>query len=582
MTDLPQLTKSKIQQWVSDDSFCRGERYYREGRIVDACRQAGTLMSRCVGSQPEPYRVEIFLGVEGIVSAYCSCPIGGGGRCKHVAALLLTWLHEPETFHEIEALETRLARRSKSELVALASKMIERYPDLEVLLELPTPGHENAGGDDVAPESIQRLVNVAFSQAGNDWRSGARASADLQDAVRLGDEYAEYKNWRNAATVYETVARGVLESWETVYDDEGDLSYVVNECAQGLARCLEAADDPRQRQGLLRALFDIYRWDVDAGGYGIGDEVPEQVLALAGPEERSRVAEWVRNALPEGDSWGDGYRRQAYGGFLLSLLQTELDDNSYLQICRETGRLNDLADRLLMLDRVDEAAAAARGAEDYDLLHLADLCVSHGQASLGEEVVRERAGASSDGRLTAWLKTRAEERGDRVEALALAETLFWQRPSLAAYVEMRRLAEPLEKWTPIRTRCLGRLEQEENLSLLVRIYVLEGEIDRALETFERCCRQHRWGSNTLAMEVAQAAEESRPREAIRLYLEEVERLIAGRGRGNYAQAADYLLRVRAVYGRMGEEEAWQRLIANLREKHRRLPAMKDEFTQAGL
>ncbi len=75
-----------------------------------------------------------------------------------------------------------------------------------------------------------------------------------------------------------------------------------------------------------------------------------------------------------------------------------------LQISRETGRLHDLVDRLLALDQVDEAVVAARGASDYDVIHLADLFVSHGQAALGEQLVRERAESSNDSRLTAWLK----------------------------------------------------------------------------------------------------------------------------------------------------------------------------------
>ena len=95
-------------------------------------------------------------------------------------------------------------------------------------------------------------------------------------------------------------------------------------------------------------------------------------------------------------------------------------------------------------------------------------------------------------------------------------------------------------------------------------------------------RHHRWGKNALALRVARAAEESRPRDAIRLYLVEVERLIGARGRGNYAEAANYLLRVRAVHKQMDEEKSWQTLMANLREKNRRLPAMQDEFNQAGL
>jgi uncharacterized Zn finger protein len=147
---------------------------------------------------------------------------------------------------------------------------------------------------------------------------------------------------------------------------------------------------------------------------------------------------------------------------------------------------------------------------------------------------------------------------------------------------MKKLAEQIEQWPPVRAECLRRLKQEGNLGLLTGIHILEGEIDTALETLERYSRQHRWGRNTLALKVAQAAEESRPRDAIRLYLEEVERLIAVRGRGNYAQAANYLLRVHVLYEQMGEELAWQTLIANLREKNRRLPAMQDEFNQAGL
>jgi uncharacterized Zn finger protein len=60
------------------------------------------------------------------------------------------------------------------------------------------------------------------------------------------------------------------------------------------------------------------------------------------------------------------------------------------------------------------------------------------------------------------------------------------------------------------------------------------------------------------------------------------RLIAARGRGNYAEAASYLVRVRDLYGRLGEPETWDIFIANLREQNRRLRALKEELTKAGL
>ena len=59
-----------------------------------------------------------------IADAHCSCPVGGGGRCKHVAALLLTWQAKPETFAPVEDLAQALERRSKAELIALIQQML--------------------------------------------------------------------------------------------------------------------------------------------------------------------------------------------------------------------------------------------------------------------------------------------------------------------------------------------------------------------------------------------------------------------------------------------------------------------------
>jgi uncharacterized Zn finger protein len=119
---------------------------------------------------------------------------------------------------------------------------------------------------------------------------------------------------------------------------------------------------------------------------------------------------------------------------------------------------------------------------------------------------------------------------------------------------------------------------------LIRIYLAAGEMDRALETLVKLRAAFRWGwgSEQLSIEVAGAAEENRPREAIRLYLEAAEQLIAQRGRGNYAVAASYLTCVRDLYRRLDEAAAWETTIAKLREDNRRLRALKDELSKAGL
>ena len=92
-----------------------------------------------------------------------------------------------------------------------------------------------------------------------------------------------------------------------------------------------------------------------------------------------------------------------------------------------------------------------------------------------------------------------------------------------------------------------------------------------------------WGqSGGLSIEVAQAAEKTHPQAAISLYQQKVERLIAARGRDNYAQAAEYLKHVKALYQQLQKLETWQQTIQAIRSQKPRLPALLDELKRAEL
>ena len=64
---------------------------------------------------------------------------------------------------------------------------------------------------------------------------------------------------------------------------------------------------------------------VELGGYGIADEVPSAIAEHATPEERSEVATWIENVLPEEPSPRMDFERQALGRFLLTLQEDALD-----------------------------------------------------------------------------------------------------------------------------------------------------------------------------------------------------------------------------------------------------------------
>ena len=141
---------------------------------------------------------------------------------------------------------------------------------------------------------------------------------------------------------------------------------------------------------------------------------------------------------------------------------------------------------------------------------------------------------------------------------------------------------------------LAFLEQAKNTTLLIQIALDEGDIDQALQLLKGIAKKDSYGyiynsgygyygyGSNIALEVARAAEETRPREAIELYRQYAERLIAQRGRQNYQEACKYLAKMRALYEKLGENEAWTSYITALREQNRNLRALKEELVNAGL
>jgi len=578
MPQLPELSERDIHQWIDDRSFQRGKEYYENGYILNPRVQGQALKAECMGSMAQPYRIEITLADEGIASGHCSCPVGGGGHCKHVAAMLLAWVHEPHSFISKETIDDMLQRLERDELVALIHKMLAHAPEMEGMLELQILSGAEGTTPAVSAEIIRRQAERALYSGGDDWQSGYTVSSNLTEVVAIGDEYAAKGNWRDAVTVYATVARSVLDNYEMLHDEEGEVLWPVGECIAGLGHALTAVTDPARREDILKEIFYLYSWDMDYGGIGVSDEIPG-ILGEATLAERELVAGWARAAMSTSGSWG----KRGYGRLILDLIPEELDDETFLHICRESVLFTDLVERLLTLGRVEEAVAATKQAGDYELLRLTDIFVAHQRDALAQQLILERASTSEDTRLKQWLKEYAKSHDDPETALSLAEELFWRFPRLELYQELRELTEPVGRWTTLRETTLQRLSQEGNIALLIRIYLAEGDVGSALQIVQKLSYQSpRHFGRSLSLSVARAAESDYPYEAIDLYLQAATTLIAQRGRNNYATAAPYLQRVREIYRKLGEEHAWQRLIANLRAEHRRLPACQDEFDKAGL
>lgn len=470
-----------------------------------------------------------------------------------------------------------LQERSKGELIGLIEQMVARHPDLEKLVALPLLPSDitkTVDGNMIRQRVIEELPGFYYENSHDNLEAGD----ELKLIMRMGQQYMQAAEWANAVTVYESVAGELLDEYEDLHDEDGEVVEIINHCASQLGGCLAAIDTSYStlRWQILMTLFDIYHKDVDIGGFDMGHEVPDIVLAQSTVQEKEMMTKHIRLEVSEGGNWA----RQALGGFLLRLEADTLDDETYLRLSREMGNTDKLIVRLLDLGRLDEAVVAAREVNVSDLLPLADLFVSHHHPTLAEQLVLERVSESNNGNLLYWLKTHAQEQGDFTKSLKFAKHLFWLRPSLEGYQELYQISTPLKQWDSLRSTLITRLTQANQFRLLTQIYLAENEIEQALTTLPKI-ESNLWMSD-LSIDVAQAAEESHPREAMRLYLDKTNKLIERRGRQNYAEAATYLKRVRDLCITMGQKATWQRLIGDIHAENHRLSAMKDEFKKAGL
>jgi uncharacterized Zn finger protein len=576
MSSLPQITEQTIRSRVGERHFKAGKEYAHSGAITDSRRQGLSLFARCKGSRSETYHVEATFDTRGVARAFCSCPIGRGGRCKHVAALLLTWRANPERFGEVEGFARRLQSHDKEELIALIEQMIRQQPDLELLLDtLPPPASKPRKA--ARPEAYQRQAAALLQGSSAQDLASSRLARELLTIKQAGDNFLQKQDYASAAAVYEGVGKAVVTNYETVPDEEGHIARVACACLASLGQCLAAGQlEVERRQAMLRTLFEAYRLDVNLGGVGLGENVPALVMRHATPEERRQVADWVRGELASVNAWG----RHCHGSFLIELEADTLEDEAFLQLCRDTGHKRALVERLLQRGRLEDALREAEQAEDHVLLGLADLFLQYGKAEVAERLLRERSQQSQNLLMLAWLKNRHALRNDAAAVLGLAVEMFRLQPNLAGYQEIRPLAQELQRWEVLRPSLLDFLKKSSHPGLLIQVYLDEGEIDEALAAVRS---EGDYNSTvSMALEVAGAAEKTRPREALDIYRRHAEGLIALHGRENYRSACYFLEKVRDLYHRLRESEAWTSYVTELREQHQTLRAFQEELTTAKL
>ena len=148
----PDLTLDQIRQRCTAQSFTRGTEYFHAGAIGNPVFHDWTLSAACHGTDLHPYDVSVELMPTGIAATHCSCPYdgdsGGYGDCKHIVALLLTYVHTPDIITSIDTLITTLAEKPKESLLRILSEVLKHAPDLVPVVRAYADGSDDTNASD--------------------------------------------------------------------------------------------------------------------------------------------------------------------------------------------------------------------------------------------------------------------------------------------------------------------------------------------------------------------------------------------------------------------------------------------------
>ena len=582
--NLPRLTEGDIRQLSNEQSFSRGQDYYRGGALFELVCQENELRAYCEGSSYEPYRVSAMLGPQGIERTHCTCPYDWGGICKHRVALLLTWVHEPESFHEVAPLEELLADRSREELVALIKEMLKREPDLVRLLELPIRPDRQTPLD---LEAFRRQIDYALRQQGyhdyHDYPSAGAVAAELTHLVENARRFLEGGDWANAGALFALILNEVVPRYGELYDEDGDVAVVLQSCAEGLDDCFIAGEpDNETRRQWLAALLEAHLKDIEMGGIDLSYPAGELVVGHATDEEWDWIEERVQQAITAQTGGFSEWRRESLVGFLAQRMEVTDKGEAVDDLILNQGSPRQQAFLLVERGRFDEAITVARQHfEDLPGLvtHFADALVEAGAGDQAAAYVAGLLDTRSRSTCLTWLAHYSESTGDLSGAVDWWRQSLQQTPSHPTYQTIRELAERLGVWDEIRSELLAELEDKQVWQVLMEIALEQGDVPWALELLPRL---RGWYSSDYELRVAEAAEIDHPQVALDIYLDKVKKLIEWRGRQNYQIAAGLLSRVREIYRQRLDEDSWQAYITELRQANSNLPALQDELNKAGL
>ncbi|MEV5944690.1 hypothetical protein [Streptomyces sp. NPDC051994] len=553
--------------FAEDDLLARaGQRSFERGRgYLDAVSglEVGDGWITATVHGTEAYEVELTEDREGGILGECDCPYGQEGHfCKHCVAVGLTVLRQASAIPRQRAaaakrsagLDAWLKALSHDELLALLREQIAHDRGLRRRLELRAASARSDMA--VVRERVMALLDVRpFARYGyveyEDAGAYAEQAAEAVDALRTlaaGDRAHEAM----------LLAREAIRTLSQTYGDIDDSDGVVGDVGRDLAdvhlqACGTARPDPVETaewlvQHLLSELNDVT--DIDPVDY-------RKVLGPTGLARARELAAAARRRAP--NEWAEKYLMER-------LVKAEGNVDALIAVyAADPSPTGTTHLRIAM-----ELDAAGREAEALDW-------AERGLRDTGKT-------GNADDRLADYVCARYAQTGRTADVVAVRRERFQAHRSLAAYQVLRTAAETAGCWKTEREAALEVLRADATEPrrgwhrgpVLVDALLDDGDLDATWQAAEGRADDRQW------LTLADRSKDTRPADALAVYLRLIEPLKQRTGGRTYQQMAQLLLTARECHQNLGTQEEFAAYLTTLRADQKRKRNLMKTLDEHGL
>lgn len=463
MNSLPSLTEDVVRARASQQSFVRGLEYFESSNVMTVVWRENQLNAQVQGSDWDLYVVRVEFAGQDIRYADCTCPYDWGGDCKHIVAVLLYLVHQPEAIQQRPPVADLLDPLDREQLVDILLDLAGEFPAIIDRLDSlagretlakeasQTPASQPPIDFNLLRRQIKAELRTSINTGYDSWGEEAFYDSDLgvalEPALEQAQRFLDAGDPRSALAILEAAANawdeGILSLDEYVIDTFEDVAEEFTfPLAELWAESLLSADlTPDEREYWVEVL-DEYCDSLYGGG--------SLELALAAAQQGwdyPPLVAVLQGEITEKGAW-EGEPPE-YADFLaeirLRVLERRGQYQEYLYLAEAEGQFMPY---LLMLVRLGETDKAVEEAmefliDPYDVHALARTLAEHGPVdkafSLAQHGLALESGHGK-AELAAWLRDQAQSHQRDDLALWAAQRALAEQASLENYQALQKIA----------------------------------------------------------------------------------------------------------------------------------------------